>query len=190
MKTADLLESILAFAPSDAAEAADRDFIADFVRTHTAPFSRSHLDAHLTASAVIVSGDGSSVLLGHHLKLGRWLQLGGHGEPGDASAEAVAMREAVEESGIAKFEFHPAAPRPLDLDVHDIPARASVAAHKHLDLRFLIVAPPGALPVHRDDEHLEVRWFTWREAAALPLDTSLRRALAKAMTLVGGKSGE
>src|SRR5919106_547396 len=87
---------------------------------------------------------GDRVLLLHHRKLGRWLQPGGHADPGESSGETVALREAREETGLAGLNLHPQAPRPFDVDVHDIPARGGEAAHQHLDLRYLVVAPAGA----------------------------------------------
>src|SRR4029453_15241807 len=80
-------------------------------------------EGHLTGSAITVSADGAHVLLLHHRKLDRWLQPGGHGDPGETTGEEGALREALEESGIEGLTLHPRAPRPLDGDVHDIPAR-------------------------------------------------------------------
>jgi ADP-ribose pyrophosphatase YjhB (NUDIX family) len=114
------------------------------VRRHERPFDRAIGEGHLTGSAITVSADGRQVLLLHHRKLDRWLQPGGHGDPGETTGEEVALREALEESGIEGLTLHPRAPRPLDVDVHDIPARGSEPAHQHLDLRYLVVAPERA----------------------------------------------
>ena len=43
---------------------------------------------------------GQRVLLTHHRKLDRWLQLGGHAD-GDRDLARVALKEAEEESGLA-----------------------------------------------------------------------------------------
>src|SRR5689334_8610797 len=61
---------------------------------------RERTAGHLTGSAWLVSADGERVLLTHHRKLDRWLQLGGHAD-GDADLARVALREAEEESGLA-----------------------------------------------------------------------------------------
>jgi len=44
-------------------------------------FERTRRDGHFTGSAWLVSADGERVLLTHHRKLGRWLQLGGRKNP-------------------------------------------------------------------------------------------------------------
>ena len=180
-----LLRALLALEPADAEEAGDRDLIVAFVRRHERPFERDILEGHLTGSAITVSADGSRVLLLHHRKLDRWLQPGGHGDPGEATGEQVALREAHEETGIAGLALHPEAPRPLDVDVHEIPARGGEPAHQHLDLRYLVVAPQAATVSPQLAELREIRWVAWDETAALDPDHGLRRALAKARALVG-----
>jgi len=102
------------------------------------PSSRHEPRAHFTASAFVVDESATRVCLVTHAKLGRLLQPGGHVEPPDLTLEAAALREAQEETGL-QLEFHPAAPRPFDLDVHQIPARPGEAAHWHLDVRYLLV---------------------------------------------------
>ena len=184
----ELVAQLTAHVPQDAQETVDLAEISAFVDAHPAPFDRTIAHGHLTASAIVVDAAGHHVALGHHRKLDRWLQPGGHGEPADTDALAVAMREAHEETGIGELNAHTHAPRPLDVDVHVIPARGPVAEHRHLDLRFLLVAPPGAHLAHRPEEHLAMRWFTWEETATLPLDPPLRRALRKARMMTTQQS--
>ena len=52
------------------------------------------------------------VLLTLHPKVGRWLQLGGHVEIGDASLREAARRETIEEGGIADVTISAAAAAP------------------------------------------------------------------------------
>jgi 8-oxo-dGTP pyrophosphatase MutT (NUDIX family) len=179
-----LLAQLAAHDPADAAEAADRDAIAAFVERHPDPFDRGIAEGHLTGSAVVISADGERVLLLHHKKLQRWLQPGGHADAGEATGEAVALREALEETSIPGLALHPAAPAPLDVDVHDIPARPGEPAHQHLDLRYLFVAPVGATASHDAAESTALRWFGWDELRTLDLDPGLRRALAKVRALL------
>lgn len=175
-----LVEALERHHPAGESEAADLRRIVDFVRRHPDPFDRRIAEGHLTGSALVVSAAGDRVLLLHHRRLDRWLQPGGHAEPGETSGEQVALREAFEETGIADLALHPSAPRPLDVDVHDIPARGDEPAHEHLDLRYLVVAPDGATITPDLAELHAVRWVAWDEVSALGPDPGLRRALAKA----------
>jgi 8-oxo-dGTP pyrophosphatase MutT (NUDIX family) len=143
-----LVDSLRRHVPADEEEARDRDRILAFVLRHDRPFDRGILEGHLTGSAITVSADGSRVLLLHHRKLDRWLQPGGHGDPGETTGEEVALREAFEESGIRGLRLHAAAPRPLDVDVRDVGAREQARPRAHLDLRYLAVAPKRG---HRAD---------------------------------------
>jgi 8-oxo-dGTP pyrophosphatase MutT (NUDIX family) len=175
-----LLDSLGGHAPADDAEARDLAQIRDFVLRHDDPFDRRIAEGHLTGSAIVVSASGEGTLLLHHRKLDRWLQPGGHADPGEATGEAVALREALEETGLSGLVLHPSASRPLDVDVHDIPARGEEPAHQHLDLRYLVLAPAGARPSPALAEMRDLRFFHWDETPALGLDAGLVRALAKA----------
>jgi 8-oxo-dGTP pyrophosphatase MutT (NUDIX family) len=166
--------------PVDAKEAVDLGEILAFVDRHPDPFDRRIVEGHLTGSAVVVSAAGDRVLLLFHRKLERWLQPGGHAEAGEREGETVALREAREETGIEGLALHPSAPRPLDVDIHPIPARGDEPAHRHLDLRYLVVAPPEAALRRQAAEARALRWFTWDELAPLDLDPGLRRALRAA----------
>ena len=172
-------------APADDEERSDLEHIRSFVARHARPFDRGISEGHLTGSALVVSDDGTRILLLHHLKLDRWLQPGGHADPDEDSGETVALREASEETGIDALRLHPDAPRPLDVDVHAIPARGDEPAHEHLDLRYLVLAPSDAAVRHRPEESNEIRWFGWDELRKLDLDPGLVRALAKARTVLG-----
>jgi 8-oxo-dGTP pyrophosphatase MutT (NUDIX family) len=135
---------------------------------------RSCLEGHLTASALLVDSSFTQVLLLHHRKLGRWLQPGGHCD-GDANLPAVALRECVEETGIAGLEIDPLI---VDLDIHRIPARPGEPEHDHLDTRFVVVAPPGAEPQH-NHEALGMAFFPLEEALRRAGDDSLRRLIRR-----------
>lgn len=138
---------------------------------------RTCLEGHLTASALVLDSRGERVLLTFHRKLGKWLQLGGHCD-GDADLAAVALREAIEESGIEDLAIDP---MPIDLDIHPIPARKGEPEHLHLDTRFLVHAADGAIE-RASEESIQLRWFTRAEAAALDVDESVRRLLRIAWT--------
>jgi 8-oxo-dGTP pyrophosphatase MutT (NUDIX family) len=143
-------------------------------------FHRDAFPAHFTGSALVVNGDGSMALLHHHRKLDRWLQFGGHCD-GDPDLLQVALREAVEESGIEGLIVP--ARRPFDLDIHPIPPLRGEQAHEHYDVRYMFIAPEDAQPVC-SDESRELRWFTPAEMIAVAADHGLRRLAQKWEALV------
>ncbi len=155
-----------------------------FARVLAQPFSRSQLEAHFTGSAVVVDPAGARVVMLHHRKLRRWLQPGGHADVTDAgSMAATALREAREETG-CRVSLHPTAPRPLDVDIHTIPARRDEPEHHHLDVRFLVVAENPEALVHDPAESSGVQWLTWDEAMTRADEAPLRRMLEKARRVV------
>jgi 8-oxo-dGTP pyrophosphatase MutT (NUDIX family) len=161
-------ELVRAHVPADGREAAARDrFLLELARLRT-PFDRGADPVHVTASAIVVGTRG--VVLHRHRRLARWLQPGGHVDPGEPPA-AAAVRETVEETGLDVS--HPSGtPVLVHLDAH--PA----GDHVHLDLRYLLVAR-DAEPAPAPGESRDVRWFGWDEASAIA-DEALVGALRTA----------
>lgn len=133
------------------------------------PFDRDADPCHVTGSAIVVDPTGR-VLLHRHVRLGRWLQPGGHVERGEDVHEA-ARRETLEETGVESV--HPSSgPLLLHVDVHEGPL-----GHVHLDARWLLEVPGGTGTRPRTD----AAWFEPVAARALA-DRSLDDAL-RALTL-------
>jgi 8-oxo-dGTP pyrophosphatase MutT (NUDIX family) len=147
---------------------------ADFVHAHPWCCRRELEPGHLTGSAWLVDRGGERVLLTHHRKLGRWLQLGGHAD-GDPDLAAVALREADEESGLGGLRVEPAV---FDLDRHWIPARGSEPGHWHYDVRFVVRATVSEDFVVSEESHA-LAWRPVREVLeGEGYDDSLRRMAA------------
>ncbi|MDR0181507.1 NUDIX hydrolase [Lysobacter arvi] len=138
-------------------------------------FERIHLEGHFTASSWLVDRSGTRVLLTHHRKLGRWLQLGGHAD-GDRDLAAVALREAEEESGLTDLRVEPDI---FDLDRHWIPERGDVPGHWHWDVRYVVHAEGSEDYVVSEESH-DLAWRPIAEIAADPgSDASMLRMASK-----------
>ena len=146
-----------------------------FVREEPNCFRNDCWSGHITGSSWLLDGAGSRALLTHHKKLGKWLQLGGHVD-GEPEVWRAALREAREESGLQRFRV---SERPLDLDIHPIPAHGDEPEHLHLDVRFLLRVEPGQELV-RSHESLDLRWFPVDELPSVTAEESVLRLQRKA----------
>ncbi len=161
--------ALVAHAPGDGREAEAATCVVANLDTLASPFDEQAGPVHVTGSAVVVGPRGTVLHL--HKRLHRWLQPGGHLEPGEAPSDA-ALRESEEETGLVVA--HPeGGPRLIHVDVHD-----AANGHTHLDLRYLLIAPDRD-PTPPPGESPEARWFGWEEAAAVA-DVALVGALATA----------
>ncbi len=150
------------FAPSRSCQADDRsiqsrnrDQVLAFIDEHHDALHRSCLTGHLTGSAWVVDHTTERGLILHHAKIQRWLQPGGHAD-GDANLASVALNEATEETGIEGLEVWTA---PVDIDIHlFVNAKSSEPDHLHLDVRYLIRAPRGAVFVGNHESEA-LRWI-------------------------------
>ncbi|MFE9203773.1 NUDIX hydrolase [Micromonospora sp. NPDC007230] len=138
--------------PTSPAAALARDRTLELLSAGPVAMSRAHRAGHVTASALVLDHTGARVLLCLHGKFRKWVQLGGHCEPGDPTLAAAALREAGEESGIAGLTVDP---EPIDVDIHPV---ACQGGSLHYDVRFAVLAPPGATE-RVSDESEALGWF-------------------------------
>jgi 8-oxo-dGTP pyrophosphatase MutT (NUDIX family) len=160
---------------SDAALDLERDRVLELLDEHgDALADRTTAPGHLTGSALVVDSTGERMVVLLHTKLRRWLQPGGHAD-GDHELAGVALREATEETGIDGLRVLVPA---VDLDVHAVDHGDALGEHLHLDLRFVVVAPPDAV-IEGNHESLALRWVSIEELEELADEEGLVR-LARA----------
>ena len=165
-----LLSQLEAHQAFNTAETEHLNRIINFLRRQSEPFSRTTLEGHITASAVVVDERMQMALIWHE-KLHRWLQPGGHCEPDlDMILADTARRELVEETTIAADSVFLLDEKPFDVDVHPFPERGSESAHFHYDVRFLFQTKHDLLP----KDASRFRWIPLEDLAAMP-DESLAR---------------
>ena len=157
---ADARSALTAFTHQDPDQRALAGEYREFLDTHEDGVWRSCRVGHITASALVIEEQGRGVLLTLHPKVGRWLQLGGHLEPADASVLHGAVREVREESGIARGRI---SSLPVRLDRHDVPCGRDddgrALASVHWDMQFVVVVP-NAIPPVISDESDDLAWFS------------------------------
>ena len=171
-----LLKALESYTTTDKQE---QVFISDmiaFIKENPNCFDRTNLAGHITGSAWVLSPDEKKVLLTHHKKLNRWLQLGGHSD-GDPDTRHVALREATEESGISGITL--LMKGIFDVDIHAIPdnPQKQEPEHKHYDVRFLMKAPTE--DYHISDESNALKWVSIKELMSMAKERKISPSMVR-----------
>lgn len=180
------LERLLAgYRAQGETEAADVARLREMLAVTADPWSRT-TPLHVTGSALIVHPDSGRVLLRWHQRQRAWLQVGGHGDPGETSALAVASREAEEETSLTDL-----APWPDDRLWHavivNVAPSATEPAHEHADLRFVLAtADPDAARPEKPDAPL--RWVSLADAEELTAADNLRETLRRLAPVLAARN--
>ena len=169
------------YQPEGETETADVARVRELAEHTPDPYPRS-LPLHVTGSALIVHPDSGRVLLRWHQRQQAWLQVGGHGDPGEEDPLGIARREAAEETGLTDLAPWPD-PRLRHVVIVSVPAAGEDPAHEHADVRFfLATGTPDAVVPEQPDAPL--RWLTVPGALELTTETSLRETLSRAERLL------
>jgi 8-oxo-dGTP pyrophosphatase MutT (NUDIX family) len=164
------------YQPEGTVEAADFLRMRALAEAADDPWQRD-LPLHVTASALIVHPATARVLLRWHQRQQAWLQVGGHGDPGETDPVAIARREAVEETGLADLAPWPDA-EIRHVVIVGVPAGSGEPAHEHADIRyFMATQDPDA--VRAENENSPLRWLSLAAAHDVTAEASLRETLAR-----------
>ena len=170
------------YRPQGEKETADVARMRDLADSESDPWRRS-LPLHFTASALILHPASGRVLLRWHQRQRRWLQVGGHGDPGETDPLDIALREAAEETGLPDLAPWPDAAL-RHLVVCDVAPGKGEPAHEHADVRyFLATGHPEAIVPENADAPL--RWLTVAEARAVVGANNLQVTLERAARELG-----
>jgi len=146
------------YQPEGDAETADIQRVRTLLTTSGDPYRRD-LPLHVTASALIVHPPTARVLLRWHQRQNAWLQVGGHGDPGETDPLAIVAREA-------------------EVVIVDVPPGKGEPAHQHADVRFFMAtATPEA--IRAENAQAQLRWLTLPAARDTTSEPNLREALAR-----------
>ena len=164
------------YRPEGEPETADLRRVRALAEAAGDPFQRK-LPLHVTASALIVHLPTGRVLLRWHQRQQAWLQVGGHGDPGETEPVAIARREAAEETGLADLVPWPDA-QLRHLVIVDVPAGKGEPAHEHADLRYFM-ATQNQQAARAENEDAPLRWLTLTEAYDATSEVNLWETLAR-----------
>ncbi|GHF22141.1 NUDIX hydrolase [Amycolatopsis deserti] len=160
----------------DDVENADLTRIGELLASAPDPFARE-IPLHVTGSAVIVHPPTRRVLLRWHERQQAWLQVGGHGDPGETDPLDIALREGREETGLADLRPWPTADL-LHAVIVPVPAKGAEPAHEHADLRYVLAAgqPEAARPEKPD---APLKWLSLDDAIEAVTEANVRETLRR-----------
>ena len=164
------------YQPEGETEIADVARVRGLTESVANPWLRT-LPLHVTASALIVHPESGRVLLRWHRRQQAWLQVGGHGDPGETDPLAIVLREAEEETGLTDLEPWPDA-EIKQVVIVDVPPGKGEPAHQHADVRFFM-ATQTPDEARAENEHAQLRWLTLPEARDLTSEPNLRETLTR-----------
>jgi 8-oxo-dGTP pyrophosphatase MutT (NUDIX family) len=164
------------YQPEGETEVADLRRTQDLAKTVSDPWRRE-IPLHVTASALIVHPESDRVLLRWHQRQQAWLQVGGHGDPGESDPLAIAIREAAEETGLDDLIPWPDT-RLRHLVIVGVPAGKGESAHEHADLRYFMATetPEKARP---ENQNAPLRWLSLAEAREATSEANLLETMAR-----------
>jgi 8-oxo-dGTP pyrophosphatase MutT (NUDIX family) len=175
-----LLNALMAFSPRTRTEGHTLARIVELVRAGN-PWDRS-LPLHVTASALVLHPQSGRVLLRWHQRQQAWLQIGGHGDPGESDPIAVVLREGVEETGLGDLRPWPDA-GVQHVVIVPVPANKVEPAHQHADIRFFLATdvPDSATP---EDPVAQLRWLAPDDAIDLTTEANVQETIRRAATVM------
>lgn len=180
MKREKLINLLMNYKPDNNLEKEQKTEIIDFINKDDNFYKRDNMPGHLTGSAWIISQDRKKALLTHHIKLGKWIQLGGHVD-GDEDIFETSLREAKEETGLSSI-------RVLSEDIFDIavfwvPKSGSQEAHYHYDIRFLFEADDKEELKIDKNESADLRWVPIEDVYKYETEEALIRMAEKTYSI-------
>lgn len=179
----DLVADLERYVPRTAAESADVARVRALAAADD-PWSRTR-PVHVTGSALVVHPPTGRVLLRWHERMGGWLHVGGHVDPGETGPLAAALREAHEETGLADLSPWPDARRPhlVHVVVVPVPAGRGEPAHEHADVRYVLATgrPGDVVP---ESPAARLRWVAIGDAGEMVSEPNLRESFARVAELL------
>ncbi|MFZ5351929.1 MAG: NUDIX hydrolase [Bacillota bacterium] len=158
------IESIRNYIPYNKQEEKDKELFVHYIEIFEDVLSRDNEIAHITCSALVINKTRDKMLMVHHNIYNSWSWIGGHAD-GDADFLKVAMKEAMEETGIKS-----AIPLSNDIFALDIMPVVGhykrgkyISAHIHLSLTYVFEAGEDEALVIKRDENSGVMWVPLSE---------------------------
>ncbi len=158
-------DQIKNFNPTTTQEKSDKKAILEYIDLIGDDIlKRSSRLAHLTSSGFIMNRELTKTLMIHHNIYDAWGWTGGHAD-GDRDLLEVAIKEALEETGISRVD--PLTKEIITLDIIPVPGHVKrgeyVNVHLHLNTTYVLIAHEDEVLTVKEDENSGVKWIPIEE---------------------------
>lgn len=175
-----LLEIIEGYKPKDEQEEADKKIMLAFIREYDNCLLRDNKIAHFTASSWIVNSDRTKVLMIYHNIYKNWAWTGGHAD-GDEDLRKVALKEAIEETGVRNI--FALSQEPLSLETLCVNSHYKkgifVPSHLHFNVTYLLQADEKEGLRIKADENSGVKWVELEQAPLITAEECMKEVYTK-----------
>lgn len=158
-----LREQLENYQPYNEQETADLSVILHLLDTQEDIFTRENKTAHMSASSWLLNRTHDKVLMIYHNIYQSWSWTGGHAD-GEEDLLAVAIREAMEETGVTDIRPVNAKESIFSVEILTVDGHekrgAYVPSHLHLNVTYLLEADEEEVLRVKPDENSGVKWFT------------------------------
>lgn len=175
-----LIDEIRNYTPFNEQEKQDKKVALDYVTTFSNILTRENEFAHMTASSWIVNKQRTKVLMIYHNIYESWAWTGGHAD-GEENMRGVAIREAMEETGIRNVKAIQEDIFSLELlCVNGHVKRGKyVSSHIHINVTYLLEADESETLVIKEDENSGVRWVAIEDAVQISNEENMKEIYVK-----------
>lgn len=154
------IEEVKNYNPYNEQEEKDKELILKCINDYDDLLFRENPIAHITSSGYIVNKNRTKVLMIHHNIYNTWAWTGGHAD-GDKDLIHVAIKEAMEETGVKNFKL--VSNEILSLDVLPVTGHIKknkyVSSHLHLSVAYLLETDENENLIIKEDENSGVMWI-------------------------------
>lgn len=164
-----LLQLLTSYTPTDDFEKNDLTEMINQLQLHgNSLLHRTMRLAHFTASGFILNKALDKTLMIHHNLYNAWGWTGGHAD-GNGDLLAVAIKEAVEETGVKNVT--PLTTAPVAIDIIPVWRHkkhgATICSHLHFNVTFFLMADELEPTRIKEDENSDVKWISLKDVPVM-----------------------
>ena len=180
INTDNILKSIENYEPFNEQEEVEKKIMLKYLKESNNILTRNNEMAHFTSSAFVFNKEHTKILMAYHKIYDSWGWVGGHSD-GDNDLLYVAMKEAMEETGVTKVKpiYHDI----FSLEIINVNGHEKrgkyVASHAHLNVTYLLEADENEEIHIKEDENSGVAWVPIDEVIGKSTEPWVRERIYK-----------